>query len=154
MSIGIAGGNTPLKIDDLANNNLLKLGTNGNPDVVEVTGRLLVNSTQLNVPDYVFADDYTLRPLADVRSFIDTNSHLPEVPSASDIARDGVDMTEMQMVLLKKIEELTLYTLEQDRLITAQQKANVAHQKTNAEQQKSNAALHDRLDRIEAMLEQ
>jgi hypothetical protein len=117
LNIGVVGGNTIIKVDDLANNNLLKIGLNGQPDAVLVTGRLLVNNTQLSVPDYVFSADYALRPLNKLRDFITANSHLPEVPSATDIARDGVDMTEMQMTLLKKVEELTLYTLEQDDVI-------------------------------------
>lgn len=114
LNVGIAGGNTPLKIDNLAANNLLRLGRNGKPGEVNITGTLVVNNTQLNVPDYVFAEDYALRPLAEVRAFIDANSHLPEVPSEAQIRASGVDMTEMQMVHLKKIEELTLYTLEQE----------------------------------------
>jgi len=112
LNVGIAGGNTPLKIDNAANNNLLKLGINSAPDAVVVTGRLVVNNTTLNVPDYVFGDDYALRSLAEVRAFIDENRHLPDVPSEADITANGVDMTEMQMTLLKKVEELTLYTLE------------------------------------------
>lgn len=120
LNVGIAGGNTPLKIEDTAVNNLLKLGRNNRPDEVVVTGKLVVNDVQLSVPDYVFADEYVLRPLAEVQAFIDTNSHLPEVPSEADIKANGVNMTEMQMTLLKKVEELTLYTIEQEELIATQ----------------------------------
>jgi len=118
LNVGVVGGNTPLKIDNTANNNLLKLGRNGRPDEVVVTGKLVVNNTQMNVPDYVFAEDYALRPLSDVQAFIDANSHLPEVPSEAQIRASGLDMAEMQLVHLKKIEELTLYTLEQEERIT------------------------------------
>ncbi|KMW58583.1 hypothetical protein AIOL_003561 [Candidatus Rhodobacter oscarellae] len=76
-----------------------------------------VNGTDLNVPDYVFAPDYELMPLAEVGAFIVENNHLPEVPSAAEIKEAGLDMTEMQLTLLKKVEELTLYTLEQQKLI-------------------------------------
>ncbi|MEM6306348.1 MAG: hypothetical protein AAF744_16650, partial [Pseudomonadota bacterium] len=79
-----------------------------------ISGNYISAGTTLTVPDYVFADDYALRPLAEVRAFIDTHSHLPDVPSAADIAAEGLDLSEMQMTLLKKIEELTLYTLEQE----------------------------------------
>ena len=120
LNLGIAGGNTVVKIDPDANNNLMRLGRNGLPDEVNITGRLVVNNTQLSVPDYVFSDSYTLRPLAEVAAFIDANSHLPEVPSEADIKTNGVDMTDMQMVLLKKVEELTLYTLAQQATITEQ----------------------------------
>jgi hypothetical protein len=114
LNVGLAAGNTPFKIDNAANNNLMLLGRNGRPDEVHVTGKLVVNNTQLNVPDYVFSDDYALRPLAEVQAFIDAHSHLPDVPSEAEIKADGVNMTAMQMALLKKVEELTLYTLEQE----------------------------------------
>jgi len=138
LNVGIAGGNTPFKIDDQADNNLLRLGANGQTDVVRITGRLLVNDVALSVPDYVFKDDYVLRPLSEVKAFIDQNSHLPEVPSEKDIADGGVDMTGMQMALLKKVEELTLYTLQQEDAITAQKQEN--------------SDLRDRLARVEALL--
>ncbi|OAN68245.1 hypothetical protein A8B82_04960 [Sulfitobacter sp. EhC04] len=111
----------PLKIDNAANNNLLRLGRNGLPGEVNITGTLVVNNTALNVPDYVFDADYALRPLAEVQAFIDANSHLPGVPSEAEIKADGVDMTAMQMTLLKKVEELTLYTLAQEDMIAMQQ---------------------------------
>ncbi|MEM9700788.1 MAG: hypothetical protein AAF943_18625 [Pseudomonadota bacterium] len=84
-----------------------------------IRGNYISAGTQLTVPDYVFDEDYALRPLAEVQSFIDTHSHLPDVPSAADIAAEGLDMTEMQMTLLKKIEELTLYTLKQEAEMAA-----------------------------------
>jgi hypothetical protein len=120
LNIGIAGGNTPLKIDNAANNNLLKLGRNGKPDEVIVTGKLVVNNSQMNVPDYVFAEGYDLKPLAEVDRFIAANGHLPGVPSAAVVAETGLDMTQMQMAQLEKIEELTLHTIAQDREISAQ----------------------------------
>ncbi|APE42806.1 hypothetical protein BOO69_04750 [Sulfitobacter alexandrii] len=138
LNVGIAGGNTPFKIDNLANNNLLRLGSDTETDVVRVTGRLVVNDVTVAVPDYVFKDDYVLRPLAEVKAFIEENSHLPEVPSEKDIAAGGVDMTGMQMALLKKVEELTLYTLQQEEAISAQMARN--------------DALRDRLAKVEAKL--
>ena len=142
LNVGIAGGNTPLKIDNAANNNLMRLGRNGKPGEVNITGTLVVNNSQMNVPDYVFADDYALRPLADVQAFIDANSHLPDVPSEADIKANGVDMTQMQMVLLKKVEELTLYTLEQDRIIAAQARTEQARDAEMSALRDQFAALH------------
>ncbi|WP_425098154.1 hypothetical protein [Tropicibacter sp. S64] len=82
--------------------------------LLTVQGGFAVGGTTLNVPDYVFGPEYTLRPLSEVKAFIDANRHLPEVPSAAEIEAEGLDMTEMQMTLLKKVEELTLYTLKQE----------------------------------------
>ncbi|WP_425099090.1 hypothetical protein [Tropicibacter sp. S64] len=77
-----------------------------------VQGRFISGSTTLNVPDYVFGPEYALRPLTEVRDFIAENRHLPDIPSAAEIADTGLDMTDMQMRLLRKVEELTLYTLD------------------------------------------
>ncbi|MFZ7092563.1 hypothetical protein [Primorskyibacter sp. 2E233] len=87
---------------------------------ITIPGNFISGATTLNVPDYVFADAYPLRPLSEVAEFVSANRHLPDVPSAADIAKDGLDLTDMQMTLLKKVEELTLYTLEQQDRIAAQ----------------------------------
>ena len=67
--------------------------------------------------DYVFEDNYNLRPLQDVSSYIQENGHLPEIQSAEDMQQNGVNMSEFQMQLLQKIEELTLYIIRQDERI-------------------------------------
>ena len=68
-------------------------------------------------PDYVFGKGHALMSINNVKAFIDKNHHLPDVPSAKEVEENGVNVAEMQKVLLKKIEELTLYTIEQQRLI-------------------------------------
>lgn len=62
--------------------------------------------------DYVFDDDYNLRSLDDVEKFITENNHLPEVPSEADVMANGINVAEMNAVMLKKVEELTLYMIE------------------------------------------
>jgi len=69
------------------------------------------------VPDYVFEDGYDLMPLDQLATFIAAESHLPGVPSASQINSGDLNMTQMQMKLLEKVEELTLYTLQQQTTI-------------------------------------
>ena len=68
-------------------------------------------------PDYVFVENYNLMPLYDLRAFIDKNHHLPNLPSESEVTHTGYDINEMQNALLKTIEELTLYTLQQQEEI-------------------------------------
>ncbi len=69
-------------------------------------------------PDYVFAPGYQLRSLEDLAAFVEANGHLPGVMSAADVtAEGGIDMTLLQLQLLEKVEELTLYTLAQQRAI-------------------------------------
>jgi hypothetical protein len=64
--------------------------------------------------DYVFAPDYKLMSLTQVAHFVKANHHLPNVPAASEIVKNGLNLGEMDAKLLEKIEELTLYLIEQD----------------------------------------
>lgn len=81
--------------------------------------RTIKLDTANNWPDYVFTPSYDLRPLSEVKAFISANGHLPEVPSAKQVESEGIDVAEMNAVLLKKVEELTLYILEQEARIKA-----------------------------------
>ena len=72
-----------------------------------------------NWPDYVFATDYELMPLSDLRTYIAANSHLPGVPSAVNVQENGIELGEMQRTMMEKIEELTLYILQQQETIDA-----------------------------------
>ncbi|WP_052752887.1 hypothetical protein [Kordia zhangzhouensis] len=67
--------------------------------------------------DYVFEDDYKLLPLEEVEAHIEKNGHLPNVPSAEEVAKEGIDLAKMDAKLLEKIEELTLYVIEQQKQI-------------------------------------
>ncbi len=69
-------------------------------------------TTLANIPDYVFAQDYELMSFADLKSYISTNQHLPNIPSALEYQENGVDLGEMNRLLLEKVEELTLYLLQ------------------------------------------
>ncbi|MEQ8244348.1 hypothetical protein [Fulvivirga sp.] len=66
-------------------------------------------------PDYVFEEDYPLSSLSEIEAYIKQNKHLPEVPSAAQMKEEGVNVIEMQMLLLKKVEELTLLLIEQNQ---------------------------------------
>ncbi len=72
--------------------------------------------------DYVFKKDYKLMPLKDLQSYIDENGHLPEVPTTEEAITNGIELKEMNILLLKKVEELTLYTLQQQKNIEEQNK--------------------------------
>jgi uncharacterized coiled-coil protein SlyX len=72
--------------------------------------------------DYVFNNDYKLLPLSDVAQYIKENNRLPNVPSAAEVEENGIELGSMQAKKKKKIEELTLYTIEQQKLIEDLQK--------------------------------
>jgi hypothetical protein len=84
---------------------------------LSILGDFVSGGATLNVPDYVFAEGYELMPLAQVEAFILSESHLPKIPSAHEIKERGINMSHMQMALLEKVEELTLYTLQQEKRI-------------------------------------
>jgi hypothetical protein len=74
-----------------------------------------VKVTQSGWSDYVFASGYRLRSLSEVEQFIKQHHHLPDVPSAATVEKDGLDLGDNQATLLKKIEELTLYLIAQNK---------------------------------------
>ena len=123
-------GTTALRIRTYNNGSLtesMHIAGDGNVGIgtANPTQKLTVNGTiygkevkvDLSVPgpDYVFEEDYKLTPLEDIKTYIDQNKHLPEVPSAKEMEKNGIQLGEMNMLLLKKIEELTLYVIEQQK---------------------------------------
>ncbi len=71
------------------------------------------------VPDYVFEPGYKMQSLSEVEAYVKTNKHLPEVPSAREMEK-GVDLAEMNLKLLKKVEELTLRMIEMEKVLKIQ----------------------------------
>ena len=61
--------------------------------------------------DFVFNPDYNLMPLSEIEAFVKQNHHLPEIPSAAKMQANGVELGKMNMLLLQKIEELTLHVI-------------------------------------------
>ncbi|KXX71234.1 hypothetical protein [Flammeovirga sp. SJP92] len=72
--------------------------------------------------DYVFDEDYNLKSLSEVEAHIKEHKHLPDVPSAKEVEENGVNVGETEAMLLRKIEELTLYTIEQEKRLDKQEK--------------------------------
>lgn len=98
----------------------ISIGTNDPKGYkLAVAGKIIseevVIKLQSSWPDYVFEPTYELRPLAEVEKFLRTNKHLPEVPSALEIKENGLNTGEMNAILLKKVEELTLYIIDLEK---------------------------------------
>ena len=81
----------------------------------------LVVQNSTDWPDYVFADDYDLMPLDELAASIQKHKHLPGIPSAKQIGDNGIPLGQVQKHMMEKIEELTLYLLQQDKRIEAQE---------------------------------
>jgi hypothetical protein len=116
MTINPNGGNVGI---GTANPGSFKLAVNGG-----------IHSQSVNVDltgwsDYVFKQDYKLPSLTEVKSYMDQNHHLPDMPSEQEVVKDGINLGEMNKLLTKKVEELTLYPLQEQeqtgKLIKAQQ---------------------------------
>jgi hypothetical protein len=115
LTLGPVGGSVPFKLTSTAGENLLRLGVLA-ANTVDINGNLVVTGSCC-APDYVFEPEYALRPLAELEAYVKANKHLPGVPSAAEIAANGLNMREMNYALLEKIEELVLYTLQQQKAI-------------------------------------
>ncbi len=100
------------------------IGTASPEHKLDVVGTVRAHEILVNTQkgaDYVFEKDYTLRSLKEVEQFITENKRLPDMASADTMIQNGVNMGEMQIKLLQKIEELTLYVIEQEKRIEMQE---------------------------------
>jgi hypothetical protein len=91
-----------------SNPNNYKLAVNGTIGANEV----IIETSSSTWPDYVFEEDYPLMPLTDLESFLKQNKHLPGIPTAEEVEEKGQSLGEMNALLLKKVEELTLYVIQ------------------------------------------
>ena len=120
-------------------------------DDMQLNGTLAANNITYtangNTADFVFEDNYQLKDLTEVEAFIKSNKHLPEIPSAAEMEESGVNLAEMNKLLLMKVEELTLYSIEQEKKIE-QRDEKVSGLELKVEEQ------NERLVRMEALLEE
>lgn len=108
----------------LSANGDIGIGTSSPDATLTVKGDIHTQEVRVDLngavaPDFVFEADYALRTLAETEKYIRENKHLPEIPSAAEMEEKGVALKAMNLKLLQKIEELTLYTIEQQKLIEA-----------------------------------
>ena len=125
-------------------NGFVGIGTRNPDELLTVYGTIHAQEVKVDLngacaPDYVFDPGYKLLPLPKLEDYIKAHRHLPEVPSATELEKNGMSLKEMNLLYLKKIEELTLYLLQQKKQIEKLQKeVNVlknAHKKSNKNQQ-------------------
>jgi hypothetical protein len=91
-----------------------------------VNGKIVAKEIELVssiASDYVFDKEYQLMPLTDLEIYLKKNKHLPEIPSAAEFAKQGQNLGKMDDLLLRKVEELTLYIIKQGNIINEQSKA-------------------------------
>jgi len=121
-----------------AQENLLRVGVKGS-DVVDINGRLLINNTEVNVPDYVFEDGYELPSIEEQTKFMFEHKHLPSVsPAGEDRQARDIDVLSEQMGMLEELEKAHIYISQLNSKLDAKDTAI--------------AKLEMRLSRLEALL--
>jgi|GEM_PF-1465724 len=118
---------------------------------LDVLGGVRANSIVVNTDgaDFVFAKNYRLRPLSEVAAFIEANHHLPEIAPAAQMQAEGVSVGELQTQLLQKIEELTLYIIEQNKQFLQLKQENSLQSQKLTDQNTKIEAQAKRLDKLE-----
>lgn len=129
-----SGAKVAIGTDDFSKIGTHSLAVNGSAIFNKVVVKLYSGSP--GWPDYVFKKAYKLPSLKDVEDYIKANNHLPGVPSADEVKKNDLDIGENQALLLKKIEELTLYVIEQNKRLEAQNKKIAAQDEKVAKQQR------------------
>lgn len=102
------------------------IGTISPTEALSVNGHIRAKEIKVeaaNWPDYVFKEGYDIKSLTEVEAFIRKNGHLPDIPKASDVQDEGVSLGEMNKLLLKKVEELTLHLIEKEKEMKEMQTA-------------------------------
>lgn len=119
VAIGYSASTTVPVGTHLAINGNVGIGTTSPDAKLTVNGTIHTEEVLVNLlvpgPDYVFKEDYDLRTLEETQNYIKEHGHLPNIPSAKEMEENGVELGAMNMKLLEKIEELTLYTLQQQK---------------------------------------
>ncbi|WP_207795854.1 hypothetical protein [Sphingobacterium haloxyli] len=104
------------------------IGTDAPGERLSVNGNIRAKEIKVeanNWPDYVFQENYHLRPLAEVKDYIKVNGHLPEIPSAKEVEEQGLSLGEMNKLLLKKVEELTLHIIQLEERVSEMEKDSI-----------------------------
>ncbi len=136
-------------IIDTGNGNV-GIGTTTPDNKLDVKGTIRAEEVKVETgwADYVFHEDYELKSLSEVSSYIEENHHLPGFPSAEEVAENGIKLGEMNAKLLEKIEELTLYLIEQNRQLMEQNKKTSLLEKEMEELKRNNDQLQQQINTI------
>ncbi len=172
QSTGSVGGNIAFASGNsermrITSNGNVGIGTTAPDEKLTVKGKIHTQEVRVDLtgavtPDYVFEkyftgtsklnSNYEMPTLEEVEAYTKANHHLPEIPSAQEMKDNGIQLKEMNLKLLQKIEELTLYTIQQQNELE-KLSAHTLEQKDEIKVQKDkNKSLENRLEKIEALL--
>jgi len=115
LSFSTSTADSPTSRMTIISSGEVGIGTTTPTNKLEVNGTIRSKEVKVEAtgwPDYVFSENYELTPLSEIKTYVAKNHHLPDVPSADQVAADGINLGEMNALLLKKIEELMLHLIE------------------------------------------
>jgi hypothetical protein len=116
VAVGTMAPSARLTVNSTVTENALDVSASGTVNFrVKSTGYVYARDLTVQAtafPDYVFAKTYKLMPLTEVNAFIQKNSRLPEMPSAVEVEKNGMSVSQVNTLLVKKVEELTLYVIK------------------------------------------
>lgn len=124
MSFASGGQSERMRI---ASNGKVGIGTDNPDELLSVKGTIHSQEVKVDLAgwsDYVFKPTYKLPSLSSIKTYIDKNQHLPEVPSEEEMMKNGLKVGEMNKLMMKKVEELTLYLIEKDKQMEEQRIIN------------------------------
>ncbi len=146
-------------VANITQGNIMSVGRNGNVGIgtttpnekLSVNGKIRAKEIKVetaNWPDYVFEEGYKVGTLEELESYIKANKHLPEMPSAKEVEANGVELGEMVKLQQKKIEELTLLLIEQNKQLQdlAEKNKELVVEKTK------NLRQEERIAKLEAFM--
>ena len=141
--VGAQSDQSGLRLSQLTTNSPATMATdqfltvNEHGDVIKASYQLRINDVS-QWSDNVFSPAYRLRPLSEVATYVNQQGHLPGVPSAEQVQKQGVDLVSMTSLLLEKVEELTLYSIQLEK----------ANQETKQREQQQ----QQRLEKLEELV--
>ncbi|PSQ82908.1 MAG: hypothetical protein BRD44_06430 [Bacteroidetes bacterium QS_7_67_15] len=142
-----------MRLDESGN---VGIGTKDPRSRLAVSGTVTAQEvvvTETGWSDFVFADGYDLPSLREVEAHIEREGRLPGVPSAEAVAAEGVRLGEMNATLLQKVEELTLYAIEQRKRVKAQRERAETMQAEKEALRRELDALHEEVETLKQTLE-
>ena len=148
LSLKTAG---KLRLTIISNGNV-GIGTTEPDAKLAVNGNIHAQEVKVDMdgwPDFVFEENHQLPNLEEVQQYIKEHGHLENIPSANDVEENGISLGQMNARLLQKIEELTVYTIEQDKQLKHHEIREKELQKQLSEQQESLRSLLKRIEILE-----
>jgi hypothetical protein len=161
QSSGVSAGNLAFATGNseamrITANSYVGIGTTSPAYKLDVLGTIRAKEVLVNLDggaDFVFEKDYKLPTIEHVANYVQENKHLPDIPSANEMVKNGLSMGDMQVKLLQKVEELTLYAIQQNKEIAEQRKDRKELEDKLSKQENQYNALLEKVEMLTKKIE-